>query len=94
MLNYRPLSNDHGVAATRAGRKDAAVRESAARVAGVDARAPWLFHAKRFGNATRILKESDRSMEQSVFSLGYYDVPHFVLDFTDNTYPSGSAVGG
>jgi hypothetical protein len=37
-------SNEHGVAATRAGMKDAAVRKPSARVAGVDARAPWLFH--------------------------------------------------
>jgi hypothetical protein len=37
--------NDHGVVAIRAGMKDAAVREPSARVAGVDARAPWFFHA-------------------------------------------------
>jgi hypothetical protein len=39
------LNNDHGVAATRAGMKEAAVREPPARIAGVDARAPWFFHA-------------------------------------------------
>jgi hypothetical protein len=39
-------NNDHGVAATRAGMKEVAVREPPARLAGVDARAPWFFHAK------------------------------------------------
>jgi hypothetical protein len=32
------------LAATRAGMKEAAVREPPARLAGVDARAPWFFH--------------------------------------------------
>jgi hypothetical protein len=38
-------NNDHGVAATRAGMEEAAVREPPARLAGVDARVPWFFPA-------------------------------------------------
>jgi hypothetical protein len=34
------------LAATRAGMKEMAVREPPARLAGVDARAPWFFHAE------------------------------------------------
>jgi hypothetical protein len=37
-----------GLAATRAGMKEAAVREPPARIAGVDARAPGSFTLERF----------------------------------------------
>ena len=37
---------------------------------------------KRFNKATRILKESNCSVEQVAFSLDYYDTSHFIHDFT------------
>jgi AraC-like DNA-binding protein len=38
---------------------------------------------KRFNNAAQILKNSKCSLEQISYLLGYYDISHFIHDFTE-----------